>query len=293
MSARQATSLARWLDESEKHQDARADRQQVRGETDYLAALRVGCESDDDRHHADSHQQQPCPVVGPNNTPQPQDDIEQAAGQQDHTSTIRPKRISAGVAEPTPTWAPSSAAAGPASPEEEPARRQIAGSADGGDHRAEGDLRGSLVPAVGALGLPQNRRLDPGEIDDRQVAVGRDRVAAAVARVVAGREVPRTSTAGLAATESTMWSRSISVSASILCVTCSVKSESPRRGRRCRRQPVDAATAGQQPLLGRAPEPDVVAPGRAARDLLLVGEVLLPAEQEERADRCFVDSCGG
>ena len=35
----------------------------------------------------------------------------------------------------------------------------------------------------------QNRRLDPGEIDDRQVTVGLDQVATAIAGVVASGEV--------------------------------------------------------------------------------------------------------
>lgn len=72
-----------------------------------------------------------------------------------------------------------------------------------------------------------------------------------------------------------MWSRSMSMSASILCVTCSVNSEKPTARSK--------VPAGQQPAVGRPPEPDVVALGRIALDLLLVGEVLLTAEQEQRA----------
>ena len=55
-----------------------------------------------------------------------------------------------------------------------------------------------------------------------------------------------------------------------------------------RRDPVDAAPAGQQPVVGAPPEPHVMALGGVAVDLLLVGEVLLPAEQEQRADRRLV-----
>ena len=53
-------------------------------------------------------------------------------------------------------------------------------------------------------------------------------------------------------------------------------------------EPVDAAAAGQQPAVGAAPEPHVVALRRVAVDLLLVREVLLAAEEEQRADRRLV-----
>ena len=92
----------------------------------------------------------------------------------------------------------------------------------------------------------------------------------------------------------TMWSRSTSVSASILCVTCSVNSEKPTA-----RSKVPAASqstrraARQQPAVGAPPEPHVVALGGVARHLLLVGEVLLPSEQEQRAHRRLVVAAAG
>ena len=49
-------------------------------------------------------------------------------------------------------------------------------------------------------------------------------------------------------------------------------------------EPVDVVSTGQHPLLGTLPEPDMMALGRAAGDLLLVREVLLlPVEQMQRA----------
>ena len=51
-------------------------------------------------------------------------------------------------------------------------------------------------------------------------------------------------------------------------------------------EPVHGVAAGQHPALRGPPEPHVVPLRRVARDLLLVGEVLLPVEQEQRAHRC-------
>ncbi|MCY1230942.1 hypothetical protein D9M72_433760 [compost metagenome] len=50
-------------------------------------------------------------------------------------------------------------------------------------------------------------------------------------------------------------------------------------------QPVRGHAAGEQPAGRAPPESDVVALAGVSVHLLLVGEVLLPAEQEERADR--------
>ncbi len=86
-----------------------------------------------------------------------------------------------------------------------------------------------------------------------------------------------------------MKSRSMSVFSSILCVTCGVKSEKPTARSKV---PAASQSAGMPPgssqLLGRAPEPHVVALGGVARDLLLIREVLLAAEQDQRADRRLV-----
>ncbi len=56
-------------------------------------------------------------------------------------------------------------------------------------------------------------------------------------------------------------------------------------------EPVHGVPAGQHPALRTPPEPHVVPLGRVALDLLLVGEVLLPVEQVQRAHRCLGDSC--
>ncbi|MDI2022989.1 hypothetical protein PJL18_03534 [Paenarthrobacter nicotinovorans] len=50
-------------------------------------------------------------------------------------------------------------------------------------------------------------------------------------------------------------------------------------------KPVHLMTARQEPAIGAAPEPDVVAFAGVVVHFLLIGEILLPVEQVERADR--------
>jgi hypothetical protein len=73
-------------------------------------------------------------------------------------------------------------------------------------------------------------RSDVRQVEHGEVAVGPDRVAAAVAVVEAGREVSMTSTDAAveaAQTVVTMWSRSTSMSAAIRCVTWNVSRDRP------------------------------------------------------------------
>ena len=91
-------------------------------------------------------------------------------------------------------------------------------------------------------------------------------------------------TPGTAVRLVTMWSRSTSVSASILWVTCECEQrQADARVEGARRHPVDSPAAGQQPAVGTAPEPHVVTLRGVAVDFLLVGEVLLSFEEEQRA----------
>ena len=86
-----------------------------------------------------------------------------------------------------------------------------------------------------------------------------------------------------------MWSRSMSVFASILWVICRVNSEKPDRTvERAGGQPVHSMATGQQPAVRAAPEPHMVPLRRVALHLLLVRHILLVPEQEQRADRRLV-----
>ena len=60
-----------------------------------------------------------------------------------------------------------------------------------------------------------------------------------------------------------------------------------------RREPFDSAAAGEWPVVGAPPEPDVVTLRGVAVDLLLVGEVLHPAEEEQRTDGGLVVAATG
>ena len=151
--------------------------------------------------------------------------------------------------------------------------------------------RGASVAAVRGGGRLLGRCGDAAQVEDREVAVGADPVAPAVARVVARREVLDHLDADLGDGAGDAPHEEVALDVGVLLdLVRDLQGEQGEadllvegRGR----QPVRREPAGEQPALRAAPEPHVVAAGRVALDLLLVGEVLLAVEQVQRADRCL------
>ena len=148
---------------------------------------------------------------------------------------------------------------------------------------------GGLSP--GAVARPDRRGPlgGPPEINDRQIAVGNDGVAAAVARVIAGRKVANHPEPGRGVRPGDGSDDVVAFGVGVLVDL--VGDLERKQGKpdaavvRTGGQPVDCQPAGQQPAGRAAPETDVVAFARGAVDFLLVGKILLAAEQEQRTHR--------
>ena len=130
---------------------------------------------------------------------------------------------------------------------------------------------------LGGLGY-----LDGSYVDDRQVAVGNDQITAAVAAVVTGGEVldhlhlnfRRRRTHGLY----NEVALDIGVLFDLVSYLQGEQGKPDALVVGARREPVDRVAAGKHPAFRTTPEPYVVPLGRAARNLLLVGEILLTIE---------------
>ena len=150
------------------------------------------------------------------------------------------------------------------------------------------DLRG-VEREIEPIGVVGGIGRDAVDIEDGQIAVGDDRVAAAVARVVSGGEVLDDVDGhrrfGLGHGLDDVVAFDVGVLFDLVGDLQGEERETDALVIRARGEPADLVSAGQQPPLGRLPEADVVPLTRIAVDLLLIGEVLPPAEEEQRGDR--------
>ena len=127
------------------------------------------------------------------------------------------------------------------------------------------------------------------EIDDREIAVGGDVVAPAVARVIAGREIADHPELGRGVGPGDGADHMVAFGVGVLIDL--VGDLQGKQGQPdaavigAGRQPVDGHSAGQQPAGRAAPETDVVPLAWGAVDFLLIGKILLAAEQEQGTDR--------
>ena len=149
-------------------------------------------------------------------------------------------------------------------------------------------------PGAGAPASPSDRggrgaQIGAVELEDRQVPVGSHRVPAAVARVVPGGEALQHRRADrgdrVADRRQDVIALGVGVGVDLVGDLSGEQRQADGAVVGAGREPVDARAAGQQPAPGGRPEPDVVAPGGAPRDLLLVGEGLGAAEEHEGAHR--------
>jgi hypothetical protein len=167
-------------------------------------------------------------------------------------------------------------------------RREAAEQGEGG---AQGGGRGASIARVGGGRGIRRARVERTQIQHRQVAVGDDRVTAAIARVVTGGEV-------LEVADDDLGMRGRDGGDDVVALRVGVgrdlMGDLQREEREAHRavvgaggEPVDAEAAGQLPPVGAAPEAHVMTPAGAAVDLLLVGEVLLASEEQERTHGCL------
>lgn len=121
------------------------------------------------------------------------------------------------------------------------------------------------------------------------MTVGADRVAAAVARVVAGGELLDHLHRGrrhmVEHGANHVVALHIGVGVDPVGDLQREEGQPDRRVEGARGEPVDPPSAGQSPALGARPEPDVVPLLGVAVHLLLKGELLLASEQEQRTHR--------
>ena len=129
--------------------------------------------------------------------------------------------------------------------------------------------------------------LDPSYVDDRQVAVGNDQIAAAVAAVVTGGEVFDHLHLNLRRRCAHRLDNVVALDIGVLFDLVShLQGEQGQPDALVvgsGREPVNGVSTGEHPALRATPEPYVVPLGRAARNFLLVGEVLLAIEEMQRA----------
>ena len=217
------------------------------------------------------------------------------------TASARAASTKAATASPaastTVTWARSSLGEAEVREEGRVARRREQHDEQGGVCHGpnEGDRRaGDRGRRAGRAGLRRLRRRarcgDGSQVEHRQVAVGADAVPAAVARVVAGGELlehvdprPRLRRRHRRHDEVPL---DVDVLLDLVGDLQREEREADAAVVRRGGQPVDGEATRQQPALGAAPEAHVVATCRRAGDLALVGEVLAPVEEVQRADRC-------
>ena len=202
--------------ECEQHQDAEGDDRQPGTERRPRAAVGLGRERADDRAHAGEHQHHSRPVASvQGRRPSPTSTTKTRASAAKRRACLH---VALGTRSPpcSGTRSTGRARAGCTAPARwRPLRRRPAGRV------AERPRR-----AARSAGAARTRR----QVDDGQVAVGLDPVAAAVAGVVAGGEVADLLDArGLVRRrrETTRWSRSTSMSSAMRWVTWNVISDSP------------------------------------------------------------------